>query len=131
LAGLHNQAIQSGLADCSPSYFQHLETSLAALHSERPAAAANHLVDEMQQRSAAQNGTQQQQPEQRPRTNIVSAPVSRAVPSASGQRQNGKITLSLVEQEAARIAGVSLEEYAKQKKKLMEMQASGEYSDRR
>jgi hypothetical protein len=60
-----------------------------------------------------------------------SAPVSREIPSGgSGKRHNpGKITLSAQEVEAARISGISPEEYAKQKIRKAEMIASGEYGE--
>lgn len=62
---------------------------------------------------------------------IVSAPVSRDVPNANGQRKPGKVTLSPQEVEAARISGVSVEEYAKQKIRKAELIASGEYGEQR
>ena len=63
-------------------------------------------------------------------SNLVSAPVSRTVPDGS-PRPRGKVTLSPDEQEAARISGVSLEEYAKEKARYQGMKASGEYRDNR
>ena len=45
-----------------------------------------------------------------------SAPVSRDIPgSGTGQRNPGKVTLSPQEVEAARLSGISVEEYAKNK----------------
>ena len=61
---------------------------------------------------------------------IVSAPVSRDVPGSS-TRPRGRVTLSREEQEAARVAGISLEEYAMQKRKYQGMRESGEYRDER
>jgi phage I-like protein len=62
----------------------------------------------------------------------VSAPVTRDVPNASGKRQsNGKVTLTPREVEAAKIAGITVEEYAKQKVRKEEMVASGEYGEQR
>jgi hypothetical protein len=73
------------------------------------------------------------QPEPKPeRTPIVSAPVSREVPSASGQRAgNGKTTLSAAEKEAAKMSGVTEVEYARQKIKLAQMRADGTYGGER
>jgi hypothetical protein len=59
----------------------------------------------------------------------VSAPPSREVPSTSGtrNRDNGRVTLTTAEKEAAKIAGVSQEEYALQKLRLLEAKARGDY----
>ena len=62
------------------------------------------------------------------RTNIVSAPVSREVPSGGGTRQNGKITLTKEQQEAARISGVTETEYARNLVKMNEAKANGQYT---
>lgn len=62
---------------------------------------------------------------------IVSAPVSRDVPNSNGKRNPGKVTLTPAEVEAARISGISVEEYAKMKVKKAEMVASGEYGEQR
>lgn len=62
---------------------------------------------------------------------IVSAPVSRDVPNSNGKRSPGKVTLTPAEVEAARISGISVEEYAKMKVKKAEMIASGEYGEQR
>ena len=60
---------------------------------------------------------------------IVSAPVSRHVPGVT--RPRGRVTLSREEQEAARMSGLTLEEYAMQKRKYQDMRESGEYRDER
>jgi hypothetical protein len=62
------------------------------------------------------------------RTNIVSAPVSREVPSSSGTRPSGKITLSKEEQEAAKISGITETEYARQKSALLLAKQNGQYT---
>lgn len=130
LDNFHHAALNSGLADTSPEYFSFLETQLGDLQAQQPATAATHLINEMQQRIAAQNPPP---PPPRPqaRPSFVSAPVSREIPTANGRRQSGKTDLSPQEREAARISGVSEVEYAKQKLRFLEMQANGEYSDRR
>jgi hypothetical protein len=129
LDGFHREALQQGHADLSDDYFNYLNDRLATLDQQPPPPEQHPLIDEMQLR-AAQNHPPPPAPE-RVRTNIVSAPVSREVPSASGSRSNGKITLTPQHLEAARIAGVTPAEYGKQLLRLREMQASGEYSDRR
>jgi hypothetical protein len=126
LGQFHNEAIQFGLADTSPQYFEHMENQLAALHSQQPATAGAQLIDEMRARSAPE----QPAPQPRQRTNIVSAPVSRDIPS-SGQRQNGTITLNAEQKEFARLSKISETEYARQLLRLRDMQLSGEYSERR
>jgi hypothetical protein len=67
-----------------------------------------------------------EQPQQR--TNIVSAPVSREVPSGGTRQKNGTVTLTAMEKEAASLAGITETEYAKQKLKLMEAKANGQYT---
>jgi hypothetical protein len=57
----------------------------------------------------------------------TSAPVSRS----GGGFQSSRVTLTREDKEYARIAGISDVEYAKQKQRLAEMKASGEYSERR
>ena len=50
-------------------------------------------------------------------SSIVSAPVSREIPTSSGERlrPRGQVKLTAAEVEAARISGITPEEYAKQK----------------
>jgi len=65
-------------------------------------------------------------------SSFYSAPVSREVPSGSGQRQSTtRFTLTREEREYARIAGINDVEYFKQKQRLAEMKANGDYSERR
>jgi hypothetical protein len=64
-------------------------------------------------------------PPERERSSIVSAPVSREVPSANGARSTRQIRLTVDEREAAALAGVTEVEYAKQKQRLMDEQAAG------
>ena len=50
---------------------------------------------------------------------MVSAPVSRDIPDATGRRESHrKITLTPQEIEMARVSNISVEEYARQKLKL-------------
>jgi hypothetical protein len=128
LGVLHHAAINSGLVDCSPGYFDFLEQGLATLDAQEP---AKNLASEMHQR--LQDEARKQPPPPPPRTDasFVSAPVSRNVPSGSGQRFPMKVTLSPEEKDAARMSGISEADYAKQKIKLMQMKANGAYGDRR
>jgi hypothetical protein len=76
------------------------------------------------------NPPEEEKPEkqEQQRTNIVSAPVSREVPSSSGTKQSGKITLTKDQQEAARISGVTETEYARNLVKMNEAKANGQYT---
>jgi phage I-like protein len=62
---------------------------------------------------------------------MVSAPVSREVPNANGKRPDGKVRLTPQEVEAAKISGITVEEYAKNKLLKEKMVASGEYGEQR
>ncbi len=129
LAGFHNEAMQSGLADSSPAYFNFMQDQLAALQSEDPAANAHMIAEELQARAAER--AEPQAPAPPSRSCIVSAPVSRGVPSSTPGWATGKITLTPAEREAARLSGISEVEYAKHRLRLNAMKASGEYADRR
>jgi hypothetical protein len=129
LGPIHYEALDSGLIDTSPEYFAYLEQRLADL--PKPAAAAATRVTDDMQRLAAQDRATQPPPRQRSYASIVSAPVSREVPSTgSGRRQNSsRVVLTPQEQEMARISGVSLETYAREKLRLAQMRADGTYGD--
>jgi hypothetical protein len=130
LMTFHDEAVHSGLIDTSPQYFEHMERRLADLHAQEPATVGTHLAEEMHHRAAQDGAKQPPPPQPRLRSNIVSAPVSREVPTASGRRFDGKVTLTPIEIEHARAAGVSDVEYARQKLKLQAMKEAGEYRDR-
>lgn len=61
------------------------------------------------------------------RTPIVSAPVSREVPNGGEPRSTTKVRLTRDEAEAAKSAGITEAEYARQKIKLAKMKADGTY----
>ena len=65
----------------------------------------------------------------KPRRTIppVSAPPSREVPTSNGARGSSRVTLSPQQKEAARIAGISIEDYARHLIRLNEEKASGNY----
>lgn len=69
----------------------------------------------------------QPQPKKAP---IVSAPVSREPPSTPTSKR-GTYTLNALQREAARMAGITDLEYAKQLQKLNEMKANGSYGEQR
>lgn len=61
---------------------------------------------------------------------FTSAPVSRSIPTGSS-RPRGKVVLTPSEVEAARVAGITVEEYARQKVLYENMKADGSYRDAR
>jgi len=72
------------------------------------------------------------QPARSGRRPTVSAPVSRSIPTASGSRpKSGTVRLTPSEVEAARISGLSVEQYAKEKLRYQSMREAGEYRDGR
>ena len=128
LDALHREALQAGLVDTSEQYFHFMNDQLAAIQTQDPAEGAQKLADEMQQRIAQ---TAPQPPSPQSPSRFVSAPVSRE-PNFSGQRPSGgKVTLTPQEKEAAKLAGITEVEYGRQLLRYRQMQASGEYSDRR
>ena len=127
LGHIHRAALDAGFVDTSPEYFRFMESQLAAL--KQPA-------EEMQQELAMQPTPQFFKPAGRSAPNpssIVSAPVSREIPTSSGERlrPRGQVKLTPAEVEAARISGITPEEYAKQKIRKAQMVASGEYGEQR
>jgi hypothetical protein len=91
------------------------------------------FIDYVDEKMKLEENPPKEEPQQeQQRTNIVSAPVSREVPSGgTGTRSNGKVTLTAAEREFAKISGITEAEYARQKQKLQEMKANGSYSDGR
>ena len=90
LGPMHHAAINAGLIDTSPEYFNFMEQQLAALQSQQPEAAATRLVEDMHRHAAPA-------PEPEPPRRVqVSAPVSREVPTSTGRRERsgGRVTLS-------------------------------------
>ena len=121
LNDLHRDALQAGLIDASGPYFEYMQNRLTELNA--PAAAANRIVADMQQRSEPATSPRQQ--EAAPDSRYVSAPVSRSSPGLSGARR-GRVDLSQAQREAAKVAGISETEYAKQLERFNEMYANGE-----
>ena len=66
----------------------------------------------------------------RPRGPVVSAPVSRDIPSAgTGRPSNSRVALTALELEIARQSGVSPTEYARGKIRLMDEKSRGHHRD--
>lgn len=111
IQSLHWDVVDEGHAAFSPAYFESLETHL-------------NMRQAPQQREARQENQQQE------RASIMSAPVSREVPTGSGQPRPGQIRLTQDQRAAAKLAGVTEKVYAENLQKLNDMKANGTYGDR-
>jgi hypothetical protein len=117
LGEFHNAAMAAGLPDAGDQYFKFMQEQLDAI-PDTPMQPTPEFFKPPPPPSA--------------RAPAVSAPVSRSIPNGSGRRHlSGKVTLSPGEVEAARLSGISLEEYAKQKVLYENMRADGSYRDSR
>lgn len=105
IQSLHWDVLDEGHAPFSPEYFVSLEQHLGLRQQ----------IQQTQQTQQVQQGG-----------GIVSAPVSREIPTGGGQRP-GSIQLSPDQRQAAKIAGVTEKVYAENLKKLNEMKANGQY----
>jgi hypothetical protein len=126
---VHNALLREGHEPYSPSYFAEAEKRLAepeevdrsavdeALAQARAAAPVEDVFDHENSRLRIS-----------PRRVAVSAPPSREVPSSNGSRDQGRVTLSLQQKEAARISGISEEEYAMQMLRLRQEKEAGHYT---
>lgn len=91
-----------------------------------------HIEVKIGEREATEPEVTVEEPVKPKKGPTVSAPVSREVPGANGKRPTpGKVTLTPQEVEAAKISGITPEEYAKQKLRKEQMIASGEYGEQR
>jgi len=113
LQALHWDVVDEGYQPYSQEYFERVEQRLGL----RPEP---HLEDD-------DDMEDEPQPVVRKKP-VVSAPPSREVPEGNTGRVPRKVTLSAAEKEAARISGVSDEEYAKNKLKLLQAKADGYYT---
>lgn len=106
---VHRRAVNRGLQPGNPEYLPFINNGLAALNAQVE------TPQEADQRSS-----------------MMSAPVSREVPAGNGQRPSAtRVTLTKEERELAKTLDITEAEYAKQKQKLAEMRANGEYGERR
>jgi hypothetical protein len=126
LPELHQHAINSGLIDCSPSYFDFMNNQLAHLQAQRQ--HPTHLAEQMQAR-VEQDDLPPEAPKPADVGRLVSAPVSRDGSHYGASPRS--IRLSREQVETARLAGISETEYADQLLKLRELQQAGHYSERR
>ncbi len=121
LGELHRQALASGLTDMSPGYLDFMNQQVAALAAQTPTAGA-------QNRLAARETREQPQRDEPDRSAIVSAPVSRQVPSGyGGYRPSGQVRLTPDQREAAKIAGIDERTYAEQLERLLIAKSNGDY----
>jgi len=84
----------------------------------------------MEARIAADARTREQPKPETEHANgaIISAPVSREIPSSGGKRYGGSINLTPQQREAAKLAGVTEKVYAEQLQRLHEFKERGEYA---
>lgn len=117
LQGAHVEAEDKGFTPGSKKYFQYLEDRLGYSEAEEE-------IDD--------NEEEEEEPVSRRQTarrTLVSAPVSRDAPTNSGKPSSSKIKLSARQQEAATIAGISPQEYARNLMRLNEMKEEGYYDN--
>ncbi len=126
--------MQAGIERNSPDFGPTMEAHFDALmgraeaQAQAQAAAANPATQPTPAFFAPRSAPSPTPPD---RSGMYSAPVSRTAPSgATGQRLSNRIELTPEEAEYARIAGISDVEYARQKQKLAQYKAAGEYPDR-
>ena len=108
----------------------HLQPDLSEAHLAAVKEAFDQTIAHLQAQ-AADMPTPPSPPAQSAPSAMLSAPVSRMVPTGPGARPRGKITLSPSEVEAARISGLTVEQYAAEKLKYEGMRERGEYRDNR
>jgi len=109
LQNLHWDVIDEGHEPYSQDYFESLEQHLGLRQKEQ-------IVNK-------------EEPDDEPQTRgrIVSAPVTRDAIASHGQDRTGRITLSVAQKDAAKIAGITEKEYAEQLIKLREHKTNGMY----
>lgn len=114
IQALHWDILDEGHDAFSKDYFESLETHLGM---REPPRRKEQIVND-----------EDDEDEQRDERTIVSAPVSRkSTPGSSVQTDPRKIKLTPAEAEAARMAGVTEQEYAKNKIRLDKLKKEGHY----
>lgn len=113
IQALHWDVVDEGHQPFSDAYYESLEQHLGLRAKARQDSAVE--VEEHEEEEV----------ERRP---IVSAPVSRQAPSNSGTpRRAGDVRLTASQKEAAKMAGITEVEYAKQLVKMSQEKANGNY----
>lgn len=109
---VHLDLLDEGYAAFSDDYMAELQTRMQPKRKETPAAPEPEDNVQPQRRASE----------------VVSAPVSREAPSSSGTERPGRITLTVAQKEAAKMAGITEAEYAKQLLRLRQEKALGNYT---
>lgn len=109
IQSLHWDVLDEGHEAFSQGYYESLEVHLGLRSPPRQEVA------------------EEEEEAPQPRRSVVSAPVSREAPSASGNRSSAPVRLTAAQREAAKLAGVSETEYAKQLVNLNKAKANGAY----
>lgn len=108
----HWKVVDEGHEPWSTDYFEALEVRLGL--RDAPIEDPTHQIYPIQEQRTAP---------------VVSAPVSREVPmSSSTARKPGQVTLSAAQKEAAKLAGITEAEYAKQVIRLQQEKMNGNYT---
>lgn len=118
---VHTRLVRQGLTPGHSQYLPEIEAGLQSMGS----------LPKPQGEEGDEGIVETQQPRQREKASIMSAPVSRETPSGSGQRSSTRITLTQAQKEFAKVSGITEVEYAKQLKKLEEAKSNGDYGERR
>lgn len=111
IQSLHWDVLDEGHQPFTDKYYESLEVHLGLRAKPRQEAAEEDEGDV----------------EQPVRKSVVSAPVSREAPSSSGNRTPGTVRLTASQREAAKMAGITEAEYAKQVVNLHQAKANGSY----
>jgi hypothetical protein len=119
IQALHWDLVDEGHAPFSREYFESMEVHLGLRKAEK-------VEDDDDDDGGAESRSQDQK-----RGTVVSAPVSREAPAGSRPTRPSQIRLTKAQVEAARMAGVTEAEYAKQLIKLGEFKADGHYGESR
>lgn len=112
IQSLHWDVLDEGHQAFTEDYYESLEQHLGLRDKPRRNAAEDEEVEDVQPA----------------RKSVVSAPVSREAPSSSGERGgSGQVRLTLAQRDAAKTAGITETEYAKQLGVLKQAKANGSY----
>ena len=121
IQALHWDILDEGHQPFSPEYFNSMEIHLGMKKVEKKVEDDDDDEDDGAASAA----------EDRRKGTLVSAPVSREAPAGSRPTRPSQVRLTKAQTEAARMAGVTESEYAKQLIKLGEFKADGHYGESR
>ncbi len=108
ISSMHDDLLDEGIEPYSAKYFEIAEQRLGLRPTPKPEVEVEDEPIQSQRR-------------------IYSAPPSREVPSSSGKREGGSITLTPLQKEAAKIAGITEKDYAIQVLRLRQEKMNGNY----